>query len=90
MTQATTTEKNTKKIRQFQGVVVSVSGHKTIHVEVRSKKTHPIYKKQYWVSKKYPVHDPKGLAKKGDSVLFQECRPISKTKRWRMLSVLNA
>jgi len=50
---------------------------------------HPKYKKLYRVNKKYNVHDAKGQAKLGDLVEFIECRPLSKTKRWRLLGVLN-
>lgn len=73
--------------RQFSGEVVSVSGNKTIHVLVRTKVIHPKYRKQYLVSDKYPVHDAKGAAKVGNLVLFQECRPLSKTKRWRLVKI---
>lgn len=74
--------------RQFSGEVVSVKGNKTIHVLVKTKVTHPKYHKQYAVSRKYPVHDEKGAAKAGDLVIFRECRPLSKTKRWRLVKML--
>jgi small subunit ribosomal protein S17 len=73
--------------RQFEGVVVSAKD-KTIHVLIKRKKTNLKYKKQFNVSKKYSVHDEKGEAKVDDIVLFQECRPISKTKRWRLIKVI--
>lgn len=73
---------------QFNGVVVSAIENKTIHVLVKSIKLHPKYQKQYITSKKYAVHDEKNDAKVGDEVLFEECRPLSKTKKWRLLSVL--
>jgi len=85
-------EKQIKKMvnrRTFVGTVVSVSMDKTIKVEIVSKKLHPKYKKLYRVNKKYNVHDAKGQAKLGDLVEFIECRPLSKTKRWRLLGVLN-
>lgn len=82
--------KQEKKLikRQFQGTVVSVKEDKTIHVLVNRKKMHPKYKKQYRVSRKYAVHDEKGQARKGDRVIFEECRPISKTKRWRLINIV--
>ncbi|OGH60203.1 MAG: 30S ribosomal protein S17 [Candidatus Magasanikbacteria bacterium RIFCSPHIGHO2_01_FULL_33_34] len=74
--------------RQFEGEVVSVAEHKTIHVSVKTKKMHPKYKKQYTTSKKYAVHDEKNIAQVGDVVSFLECRPISKTKKWRLVKVI--
>ena len=74
--------------RQFEGVVVSASGQKTLQVLVKTVKMHPKYKKQYTTSRKYPVHYEKTGASVGDTVKFQECRPISKTKRWRLLEVV--
>lgn len=74
--------------RQFEGVVVSAIENKTIHVLVKSIKMNQKYQKQYSTSKKYAVHDEKSEAKVGDEVLFEECRPLSKTKKWRLVSVL--
>lgn len=74
--------------RQFEGVVVSVAEDKTVHVKVLTRKMHPKYKKQYTTSKKYAVHDEKNEAKMGDKVVFAECRPISKTKRWRLVRII--
>ncbi len=75
--------------RQFTGEVVKKSTDKTISVVVRTRKMHPKYKKQYWVSHKYAVHDEKNIAVLGDTVIFQSCRPMSKTKRWRLMNVLS-
>lgn len=77
-------EKNTQK-RTFQGTVVSVKMNKTAVVLVASTKVHPKYGKQYRVSKKYHVHDEAGTAQVGDVVRFEETRPLSKTKRWRVI-----
>lgn len=74
--------------RQFEGEVISAAEDKTIHVSVKSTKMHPKYKKQYSTNKKYAVHDEKNKAKEGDMVLFQECRPLSKTKHWRLVKVI--
>lgn len=77
---------DTKK-RQFTGEVVSVSEDKTIHVLVKTTKLHSKYQKQYTTGKKYAVHDAKNEAAVGDTVIFEECRPMSKTKRWRLVSI---
>jgi len=74
--------------RQFEGVVSSVAEDKTIHVVVKTVKMHQKYRKQYSTSKKYAVHDEKNQAETGDQVFFEECRPISKTKRWRLIKVV--
>ena len=83
----TQSEKKNAIKRQFEGEVVSVKANKTIQVLVKTTKVHPKYQKQYVTSRKYPVHDEKGSAKLGDKVTFVECRPISKTKRWRLSEV---
>lgn len=83
-------KKNENKVihRQFEGSVVSEKEDKTIHVLVKTEKMHPKYKKQYMTNKKYAVHDEKNVAKVGNVVLFQECRPISKTKKWRLIKII--
>ncbi|HRH23559.1 MAG TPA: 30S ribosomal protein S17 [Candidatus Magasanikbacteria bacterium] len=80
--------KQTAQRRRFEGVVVSTKENKTIHVKVKSIKTHPKYDKQYSRDKKYAVHDENAQAHVGDTVLFEECRPLSKTKRWTLVKVL--
>lgn len=72
-----------KKI--FSGVVASVAMDKTAVVAVDRVKTHPKYKKRYTVNKKYKVHDERNELKVGDKIRFIECRPLSKTKRWRVI-----
>lgn len=71
--------------KKFDGVVVSDKNDKTIVVRVDRVKIHPKYKKRYTVSRRYQVHDEKNQFKEGDKVNFQECRPYSKSKRWRVL-----
>jgi len=66
--------------KTLTGIVTSDSRDKSITVTVTSRETHPIYKKQYSVSRKYQAHDPKNDARKGDKVQIVECRPVSKTK----------
>ncbi|MDI3496329.1 MAG: small subunit ribosomal protein [Patescibacteria group bacterium] len=71
--------------RRLSGLVVSNKGDKTIIVRVDSVKTHPKYKKRYTVSHRYQVHDEKNKHEVGDKVNFIECRPLSRTKRWRVI-----
>ena len=73
--------------RKFEGQVVSVAMTKTVVVRVDTMKLHAKYGKSYKVSNRYPVHDEKGEAKLGDKVVFVESRPISKTKKWRLIEV---
>ena len=77
-----------RKKRRFKGVVVSDKIEKTIIVKVVRFKKHSKYKKRYRVSRKYKVHDEKNEAQIGDQVVFEECRPLSKEKRWRLIEVL--
>lgn len=68
--------------RKVVGVVVSDKMDKTIVVETIRLKTHPKYKKQYKVSKRYKAHDEKNQFKEGDKVVIVETRPLSKDKKW--------
>ncbi len=72
--------------REFTGKVISAAMQKTITVQVDRTKIHPKYKKQYVVSKKYHVHDEHGTHKVGDVVTFTQCRPLSKTKCWLVVT----
>lgn len=81
---------STVQKRSFEGVVVKISGAKTISVRVDTTKLHAKYRKQYVTSKKYAVHDEKGVAKVGDEVRFVECRPLSKRKHWTLKEVIKA
>ena len=71
------------------GVVSSDKRDKTITVSVASRETHPILKKQYTVTRKYTAHDAKNEAKEGDKVTITECRPLSATKTWTLVKVLD-
>lgn len=77
--------KSIQATRTLSGTVVSAAMTKTIVVRVDRMKMHPKYNKRYRVSKKYHVHDETNSAKVGDVVKFVECRPMSKTKRWRLV-----
>jgi small subunit ribosomal protein S17 len=70
------------------GTVVSDKGDKTVIVAVVSAKRHRLYRKVLRRTKHYAVHDPENRATTGDLVRIEECRPISKTKRWLLVSVL--
>ena len=70
------------------GVVSSDKRDKTITVEITSRETHPIYKKQYSITRKYTAHDEKNEAKEGDTVMIAESRPISKTKTWTLVKIV--
>jgi small subunit ribosomal protein S17 len=72
--------------RVLQGVVVSDKSDLTISVKVERRVKHPIYGKFIRKSKKYAAHDPKNQFKIGDLVRIRECRPISKSKRWEVLT----
>ena len=71
--------------RQFIGTVVSDKMQKTVVVEVERIKIHPKYKRRYKIHKKYKAHDERGEYKVGDKVFIEECRPISKEKKWRVI-----
>jgi len=58
---------------------------KTVVVKVERIKEHPKYKRRYKVHKTYKAHDEKDKYKVGDKVIIEECRPISKEKRWRVV-----
>ncbi len=72
------------------GNVVSDKADKTIVISVTTRKTHPIYKKQYSVTTKYMAHDEKNQAKNGDLVEISECRPLSARKRFTLTKVIDS
>ena len=65
---------------------MSDKADKTIVAKVERVKVHPKYGKRYTTSKRYKIHDEKNEFKVDDKVTFVECRPVSKEKRWRVLS----
>ena len=71
-----------------RGDVVRVEGDKTVIVSVERRVMHPIYKKYIRRSKRYAAHDPENRHKVGDVVRIAECRPLSKTKNWRVVKIL--
>ena len=70
------------------GVVTSDKADKTIVITTQTRKTHPLYRKQYTVSTKYMAHDEKNEAKVGDKVEISESRPISAKKRFKLTQIL--
>jgi small subunit ribosomal protein S17 len=75
------------KRRRIQGVVFSNKNDKTIGVMLSGYKKHSKYLKRVQFRSKYYADDPKNEAKVGDLVTIEECRPISKTKRFKLVSI---
>jgi small subunit ribosomal protein S17 len=71
------------------GTVSSVSADKTIVITVHTRKTHPLYKKQYSVTTKYIAHDEKNQCSVGDKVSIEETRPLSARKRHTLKEVIS-
>ena len=83
---ADTESRNARKVRT--GTVVSLSGDKTITVQIEYRKHHPKYGKMMTIHKKLHCHDEKNEAGLGDTVRVMETRPLSKTKRWRLVEIV--
>lgn len=79
---------NENKKREIIGVVVSDKADKTITVKVETYKMNPIYKKRVKYSKKYAAHDEKNEAQVGDKVRLVMTRPLSKTKRYELVEII--
>ena len=73
--------------KTLTGIVTSNKADKTITITVTSRETHPIYGKQYSVSRKYTAHDEENAASEGDKVTISEVRPISKTKFFTLVRI---
>ncbi len=86
--QTTTAEAARSTRRSLQGVVLTDTMDKTVSVRVERVFKHPKYNKYIRRHKKYLVHDEENTAKVGDTVEIAECRPLSKTKRWRLMNVV--
>jgi small subunit ribosomal protein S17 len=85
--EATETEaRNRRKVRE--GYVVSDKMDKTVVVRLEQSKKHPRYSKVLRTTTKVKAHDEENVAGKGDRVLLMETRPLSATKRWRLVQVL--
>ena len=77
-----------KNTRQLTGRVVSEKMNLTVTVLVERQVMHPVIGKVVKRTKKYHAHDEANEAKSGDTVLIEECRPISKTKAWKVAKVV--
>lgn len=77
-------ENETKNKKTLKGRVVSNKMTGTVVVEVTRLKEHKKYKKRYKISKRYKADDPKNEYRIGDLVIIEECRPLSKEKRWKV------
>jgi small subunit ribosomal protein S17 len=71
------------------GTVLSNKMEKTIVVKVENRYPHPIYSKTITKTKKYLVHDEMSECNIGDQVLVQECRPLSRKKRWKLVKIIS-
>ena len=83
---AETEKRNARKV--VTGTVVSISGDKSITVKIDYRKRHPKYGKMMTISKKLHAHDEKNECGVGDLVSVMETRPLSKTKRWRLVEIV--
>lgn len=77
-----------KRSRSVTGTVVSSKMDKTVSVMVERQVKHPLYKKYIRLSTKLLAHDENNECGQGDTVLIEECRPLSKHKSWRLLQVV--
>jgi len=75
-------------VKQQIGIVISNKMEKTIVVKIENRYRHPIYSKTLIKTKKYLAHDELGQCNIGDQVLVQECRPLSKRKRWKLVEII--
>jgi small subunit ribosomal protein S17 len=82
------TEETTANKRTLTGRVVSDKMTKTVTVLVERRVKHPLYGKIMTRSRKYHAHDENGEFKMGDLVTIEECRPLSKTKAWRVAALV--
>jgi small subunit ribosomal protein S17 len=78
----------TGKKKQLIGLVASDKMAKTVVVEVTRRMRHPVYHKYVQSRQRYKAHDENNEAKVGDRVLIEECRPLSRDKRWRVREIL--
>lgn len=77
-----------KKLQQREGVVVSDAMEKTVVVEVMRFAIHPRYHKRMRIRKRFKAHDEKNIYKVGDKVIIEATRPLSKEKRWKVVTKL--
>jgi small subunit ribosomal protein S17 len=78
-----------RKRRVFEGVVVSDKNNKTRLVAVMKTYRHPLYKRVLHIKKKFTIHDENNISHVGDTVRIMSSRPLSKNKRWVLISCIN-
>jgi small subunit ribosomal protein S17 len=76
-------------VKERIGIVISNKMEKTIVVKIENRYPHPIYSKILVKTKKYLAHDELSECNIGDQVLVEECRPLSKRKRWKLVKILS-
>ena len=76
-------------VKEKIGTVISTSMQKTIVIKVENRYSHPIYSKTIVKTRKYLVHDESNQCNIGDQVLVQECRPLSRRKRWALTKIIS-
>lgn len=81
-------QQSSKIIRTLTGRVVSDKMDKTVTVLVERRVKHPLYGKVIRLSKKYHAHDEANECREGDTVVIEECRPLSKTKAWKVTKLV--
>ena len=84
MSEATQTVRKTTKV----GVVLSAAADKSVVVKVENFVMHPLYHRFMRTSSKFMAHDETNTCNKGDRVLIEECRPVSRRKKWRVRKVI--
>jgi small subunit ribosomal protein S17 len=82
-------QKDQKVQRSLQGSVLSAKANKSITVLIERQVKHPLYKKIIRRSTKLHAHDEQNECNEGDTVIIEECRPLSKTKSWRLVEIIN-
>ncbi|MFN3234748.1 MAG: 30S ribosomal protein S17 [Gammaproteobacteria bacterium] len=81
-------EATQKTVKTMTGVVVTAARDKTIGVKVERQVRHPLYKKIIRRHKKFHAHDENNECQVGDKVVISECRPLSKTKTWKLVKII--
>lgn len=89
MSEAQATSANESTQRTITGVVTSSAGDKSATITVERKIKHPLYGKYVKRSTKIRVHDESNECNKGDTIVVEQCRPMSKTKSWRLVKVID-
>jgi small subunit ribosomal protein S17 len=88
MAEQTQSTKTPGQRKQLIGQVVSTKMAKTIVVEVHRQKAHPLYRRVVKRTKKFYAHDEQQTARTGDFVRIEECRPLSRLKRWMLKDIV--